>query len=429
MILVGSEHFGDLSDFALDFLLLFSVFLELGLVGHQVHLVDFLLIAHAHLLAHEGAEARLERGEVDVALALGVQHRVHERLELGIAVLDLQASHVRGEIVVRDEAVAILIHGGEALVVLWLRFKAFVFEVNHDVSEASDRDLFGSFTERPSDSGGRRVSTHAIVDHTSQRVGVFLVNERRNLGDVSATVLVVSKRRQETLDFFLVYVTGNQILTALLHNEALKIVFVQVAVLVAPSLLKRGLEIVTGLEFALKGTVHFDEVLLHSFSQVLRYALTIEDFVIVKDALARLGTGQAVSARADAGGRSGEQTLVRLLVVIEGGKVLGHVLVVDLAGLLVLEAEQVVVEHVVVLLYLLRNGYSRLYNFQESVGVSHVGLLFIVAHQVGQDVPQLILDAVSPMVARTELHKLFLTERREVKLFLAIELAQLLSGS
>jgi hypothetical protein len=95
LVLVGSEHFGDFSNLAFDFLLLFSVFLELDLVGNEVHRVHFLFFAHADLLAHEGAKSSLESREVNEAFALRVQHGVHERHQFGLAVLDLHAGHVR----------------------------------------------------------------------------------------------------------------------------------------------------------------------------------------------------------------------------------------------------------------------------------------------------------------------------------------------
>lgn len=130
-------------------------------------------------------------------------------------------------------------------------------------------------------------------------------------------MLVVSERRQETFNVVLAHVTGNQVFTALLHNETLEIIFVQVSILIAARLLQSSLKILTRLEFALKGTVHLDKFLLHVFSHVLRHALSVKDLVIIKSATAGLDTGQAVSAIADAGGRSGEEPFIRLFVVIE----------------------------------------------------------------------------------------------------------------
>lgn len=230
-------------------------------------------------------------------------------------------------------------------------------------------------------------------------------------------MLVEYESREEALDVLLGDLASDQLLTALVDHVGLEVVQGQVAVLVGASLFLQVL-FKSGLinELVFDESVHFNEALFDVLGLVLRDFLGVQnDEAIVEDGLAGLNAGDAVGTIRYAVRGLRENTFIGFLIEIKRLQIVGHFSVANLAGGVVLERQNVIIEHVRVIPQLVGHLNTLVDNFHEEVGVHLVRALLIVLTKLVANLHHLLLDQVAPFVALAEHLHLGLVEGAEVQ--------------
>jgi len=189
------------------------------------------VVINVDLLAHPGAKPLLEMCEVDVTFTLRVQHSMHECNQFILSSLDFVASKMLFEVLVRDEAITVLVHPSELLVETRLGIESILFDLHHQVSESLGSCvvhlqvalLVAEFCVA---NCGRRVGPDSCVEDSVESNLISFVNQRRDLCDVGSAVIVEHKSRHEALNVLLGDFTRDQFMAALLDKVGLKVVHV-----------------------------------------------------------------------------------------------------------------------------------------------------------------------------------------------------------
>lgn len=96
-----------------------AVLLQLFFVRAQVGQMQ-LAFRHFHQATHVGSKLLFECREVDVAIAIRVEHMFHQQCDVGLGCLDLVLEQVCLEVFVGDEAVPVGVERTENLEGSWL---------------------------------------------------------------------------------------------------------------------------------------------------------------------------------------------------------------------------------------------------------------------------------------------------------------------
>ena len=157
-------------------------------------------------------------------------------------------------------------------------------------------------------------------------------------------------------------------------------------------------------------SVNLDQAPLDLFHLVHRYFLGVEHYVFIcEHILHGLVAHDGLFSISDRMLRAGQTTLIGFVVEVESLEVVGHLLVVDLTGGVVLELHDVVHEHVLVLLHRLSNLGSPVDDFQKVLRSNVHRSLRVDGLTVTGDLHEVSLETHPVQVALSELLKVLLT--------------------
>jgi hypothetical protein len=249
----------------------------------------------------------------------------------------------------------------------------------------------------------RWVRSDFASDRKRELVRVLLEDKWSDFVNVGGSVLVIDEGGQESFDVTLLNLPVNEFLLASILDEVLEFFDSQIAILVfisfLPEVLREGFSC---SEFVLQVAIDFDHLALDDLQFVLGHLLRVQDdVVVVEDVLGCCFAEKGGTSTRNAARLLGHDSFIGLEIVVELTQVHGHVDVVDLAGILVLEFKKVFVKFLSLLLHCFCYDHAFFEDFHEVTRLSLVRFLGVLYKQVFGDVLKIVLDARSPLVAHS----------------------------
>ena len=177
---------------------LLSVLVEFVFVGNEVGQVE-LALGHSYEFAHVGPEFLPESAKVNVTIAVGVKHVLHQQSDVRLRSLNLVLYEVRLEVFVGDKSISIGVELLENLVSAGLsRTKGHVLDLREEATQATSSNLVryvSTLGISPIkifvDELRGRVCAYTARQGQSKLVRIFFEDKRGDRANVCGAVLAV----------------------------------------------------------------------------------------------------------------------------------------------------------------------------------------------------------------------------------------------